>query len=144
MENLFEAMEIVAPGTKWISIDDSYEKLTMLDGSTKPTLLELQGCMDVIDAENLKKEKKLIYEKYCSSEILPFQLSESNLIDITKNNLIILNEKMNGWNELNESIQWLENDEWITITKAQLQEILNYAETKKQEKFEEIFMEEQL
>jgi len=44
MENLFEAMEIVAPGTKWISIDNSYEKLTMLDGSNKPTLEELQGC----------------------------------------------------------------------------------------------------
>lgn len=57
--NLAKAMNTIKPNAKWMSIDDTYEKMIMLDNSEKPTLEELESAVpqyERIEAEgHLKK-----------------------------------------------------------------------------------------
>lgn len=58
MKNLSLAMLELLPNAKWISIDDTYENLKMLDDNKKPTLKEIEAKIKKIELK-VEQENKL-------------------------------------------------------------------------------------
>lgn len=73
------SMAIVSPNSKWMSIDDTYEKLQMLDGSEKPTLEELESVSSLVEEKKAKILAKAEATKLL--ETLTVTTSKGNTFD---------------------------------------------------------------
>jgi len=120
-------------------IPTEYRESWEWDDETNSIIFNETKREKIIKTQKGKSDKYITYDKYCNEDIEDYPFSDTVNIEVTTENLLKLNQKMNGWNETNEYIPWKEGDNWIQLTKIKLQEILTYAETLKQEKFEEIF-----
>jgi hypothetical protein len=133
INNIVDNISMVElPG--YIQVDDSvYAGMAKnSDGSYSYPLATMTN-------EEINQMNHIAYDKYCNLDIEPFIFSTTINIDVTTVNLSNLNQKMNGWSANQLFINWKVGNVWIELDKAKLQEILTYAETLKQLKFEEIF-----
>ena len=70
MKKLSLAMLKLLPNAKWISIDDTIENLTMLDGTRKPTENEINEKIKELDFKDLKIKKTNEINIACRNQII--------------------------------------------------------------------------
>lgn len=67
MMNIPVVMRYLRPNSGWSLDGDSYEGLKMLDGSTLPTLQELEEAWPLAEAEHLSSQKRSTRNKLLSN-----------------------------------------------------------------------------
>jgi len=141
--NLTRIMAGIAPDTKWMSIDDTYENLTMLDGSEKPSLETFEAAEILINAEieqeKIYNDKWDLVSNYLINEI-------PNILDNNGNEYIVKNgeienirKKFFDWNDT-ESYNWIQYNIPTFVThKVQLAVVMQKYNELEQQKINEIF-----
>jgi len=141
--NLTRIMAEIAPDTKWMSIDDTYENLTMLDGSEKPSLETFEAAEILINAEIEQEE---LYQKdweeinkYFDKDIPKytnpttgntFDITTSSLLDIERKEKIAKDDAVINWST--------DKDNEFSTTKAELFIVLQKADELRQLKVNEV------
>jgi len=141
--NLTRIMAEIAPDTKWMSIDDTYENLTMLDGSEKPTLETFEAAEILINAEIEQEE---LYQKdweeinkYFDKDIPNYTNPDTgNIFDITTSSLLDIERKEKIAKD-DAVINWsTDKDNEFSTTKAELFIVLQKADELRQLKVNEV------